>query len=78
MDLKELKSSNLAQAGYDPQTQTLHVKFKSGGHYSYPNVSSLMYDAFLAAPSHGKWLNQHLIAYPERHPHTKHEHKETK
>lgn len=48
------KSSNIEHIDYNPDTNTLEVKFKNGGIYHYSNVDQKTYDAFEKAESHGK------------------------
>lgn len=54
MNMKPVSSSNISEVGYDPDTQTLRVKFKSGGEYDYSGVSAEEHEALLSAPSIGK------------------------
>ena len=68
MDLNPVKSSNAESAGYDPDTQELHVRFKSGGTYSYSGVPKEKYESLMAAPSFGSYLHQHVKG---THPHSK-------
>ena len=49
-------SSNLAEQGYDPASQTLRVKFKSGAAYDYAGVTAQQYADFLQAESKGSYL----------------------
>ena len=49
-------SSNVTSIGYDPETKTLEVAFKSGT-YRYENVSPEKYQALMAAPSKGKHIH---------------------
>jgi hypothetical protein len=49
-------SSNIVSAGYEPSSETLEIEFASGGVYQYYNVSPSIYEAFLAAPSKGRFL----------------------
>lgn len=53
-DMVPVESSNLHSIGYDPATQKMNVKFKSGGHYEYSDVPPEAHAAFMAAPSKGK------------------------
>lgn len=62
-------SSQIESVGHDPETNTLHVRFKRGGHYSYADVTEEKYENFLAAPSLGKFLGSHIKGV---HPFTKH------
>jgi len=38
MEYKKVESSNIAEVGYDPATQTLEVIFKNGRIYEYAGV----------------------------------------
>ena len=49
-------SSNIVSAGYEPSSETLEIEFASGGVYQYYNVPPSIYEAFLAAPSKGRFL----------------------
>jgi hypothetical protein len=51
-----LRSSNIASADYDPDTQTLTIMFKSGGTYTYADVDEGVYTGLLAAPSPGRYF----------------------
>lgn len=63
------KSSQIESMGHDPETNTLHVKFRRGGHYSYSGVDAAKYARFQAAPSHGTFLGKEIKGV---HPFTKH------
>jgi hypothetical protein len=60
MDYIESQSSQVSKFAHDEQTNTLHVHFRAGGHYSYSGVSKQDYEAFRDAPSHGKHLGTHI------------------
>ena len=55
-------SSNLASVGYDPIQQILEVQFldhrtkQPGDIYDYTNVSQMIYDGLMSAPSKGHYL----------------------
>lgn len=53
MQLNTVQSTNIMAEGYDPTTKELHIKFKSGGIYSYENVSEQVYSLFKQSPSKG-------------------------
>lgn len=57
-----LKSSHIVSAGYNRSTQTLYIKFSGNSVYRYFDVPQQVFDAFLDAPSHGKFGHQHI--YP--------------
>jgi hypothetical protein len=51
------KSSNIESVGYDPTTQELQVKFRSGAVYRYAMVPQDVYDEFKAVNFSGRFLN---------------------
>jgi len=56
MDIKltPVKSSTIAGIGYDPKSQTMAVKFKSGSTYRYSGVSAAAHQSLVNAKSIGK------------------------
>lgn len=48
-----VKSSNVAEVGWDRATRTLLVRFVSGATYSYDGVDGEIFEALLAAKSVG-------------------------
>jgi hypothetical protein len=57
MEMQAVSSSNVLAVGYDPETKTLTVKFKSGAVYQYPRIEPEMFDKLLAAESVGRFVN---------------------
>ena len=53
-------SSNLLSVGYDADSQTLEIEFKSRSVYQYNNVPSEVYEALMAASSHGVFFNREV------------------
>jgi lysyl-tRNA synthetase class 2 len=53
----DLRSTHLATADYDPDRQTLDVKFRTGKVYRYFDVPAAVFDELLAAPSAGRYFN---------------------
>lgn len=53
-------SSNIEAIGHDPDSLELHVSFRSGDTYVYYDVPSVVFDAFLSAPSKGSFLNREI------------------
>lgn len=49
-------SSNVLAAMYDPATEQLHIRFKSGGGGHYSGVSESVAAAFAEAPSAGTFV----------------------
>lgn len=60
-------SSNISSVGYDEQTSTLEITFKSSGTYQYSNVSIETYKELLGAGSVGQYFHQNIKGqYPFR------------
>jgi len=60
-------SSAILRIRYQPQGGTLLVTFVSGKTYAYDGVPAPIYEAFLAAESHGTFFNDHIRdRYPYR------------
>ena len=57
MQRTPVESTNVASIGYDHTTQTLEVEFQRGWVYQYFDVPEPVYDALMAAPSKGEFLN---------------------
>lgn len=55
-----VSSSNLAEVGYDPRTQTLEVRFRSGRTYQYFDVPEPVYRKLKSAGSPGGCLNREV------------------
>ena len=77
--LQDVESSQIHSIGYDPETQTLAIRFTRGygenrgpgSLYHYSNVPQDVYDAFLAAESKGKYFGQHIKPFKDQYPFTK-------
>ncbi len=66
MDRKAVNSSMLKSIGYDENTQTLELEFKSGEVWQYMDVPSDEFEGLMNAPSHGGYARQNIIeAYHE-------------
>jgi len=64
---ENVESSNLAEVGYDPVSETLEVMFHSGGVYQYYNVPQFEYDRMMEAVSIGTYFNREVKGnYPEQ------------
>jgi len=61
MPLEEGRSSNVAGTGYDAESETLRVQFKSGGVYDYLDVPKAVHSGLLAAESPGRYLRRQVI-----------------
>lgn len=53
-------SSNVTSIGYDPDSETLEVEFSNGSIYQYFNVTSVINDRLMMAPSKGQFLNAYI------------------
>ncbi len=60
MERSPISSSNLLAAGYDASTLVLEVEYRNGRLYAYYDVPQAIYDALMAAPSPGTFLNEHI------------------
>lgn len=77
--LQDVDSSQIHSIGYDPETQTLAIRFTRGFRenrgpgslYHYSNVTQEDYDAFLAAESKGKHFGQNIKPFQDKYPYTK-------
>jgi hypothetical protein len=58
--LTPVQSSMLAAQGYDPNTQTLAVKFNTGATFHYEGVSQEVADGLAGADSAGKYFNANI------------------
>lgn len=56
-----VESSSIDAVGYDAATRRLTVRFLgSGNTYVYLDVEPPVFQALLAAPSKGRYLNMHI------------------
>lgn len=58
--MNEVKSSNIARAGYSAEHKILSVHFKNGTVYHYREVPQEVYNNFMASPSHGAYLSANI------------------
>ena len=54
----EIDSSNIDSVLYNPEEQTLEVRFSKGGDYRYAGVDKDIYNTFLESPSKGSYLHK--------------------
>ena len=52
-----VKSTNVESIGHDQASNTLHIRFKDGAHYSYEGVSAAIHRELLAADSIGAFVH---------------------
>jgi hypothetical protein len=68
INLKPVKSSQIAAIGYDAENKTLAIRFNGGKKlYHYAGVSQEVFDKFSAAESVGKHFGAHIRG---KFPHT--------
>lgn len=62
MELTEVKSTQMHSVGYNDETQTLIVKFKSGQQpiFKYTPVHPSQFEALMASESKGKYFHEHI------------------
>ena len=58
--MEAVTSSQLSSVGYDPESQTMAIRFKNGSVYHYYDVSPEQHQALVTAPSIGKYFTQHV------------------
>jgi len=66
--MTRVNSSQVTHAGYDPESKTLQIQYKSGGTYTYKDVSQENYDKLTKAESFGKYMYTHIAG---QHSHVK-------
>lgn len=60
IDMKTLSSRDIALVGFDGETGTLEVVFRSGGVYRYREVPENVYHGLMGAPSHGTFFQEKI------------------
>lgn len=58
--LKAVTSSQIEAIGYDAPTNTLAIKFKTGGLYHYADYPQKHWDQFSAAESVGSFFHKNI------------------
>ena len=62
-----VQSSNIVSAGYDPESQTMVIEFRTGL-YRYEGVPQSDWDFFMEAPSKGSHFSRVLRPFYEGIP----------
>jgi hypothetical protein len=60
MNREFVTSTNVRSIGYDSTSGTLEVEFQNSFVYQYYNVPTQVYDALMASPSKGQFLNSQI------------------
>lgn len=76
MEMMPVESSQIAEIGHDPATNTLAVRFKGKGDkpgtlYHYANVPAELHANFMKSPSKGSFLGQHIKPHKDKFPFTR-------
>ncbi len=61
MNRTPVTSSNVDSVGYDPNTSTLEIAFKSGGIYRYSGVDPDTHLSLMGAESIGSFVNKNIV-----------------
>lgn len=64
MEYTPVQSSAITAIGYDPETETMGVRFKSGATHEYPNTRPVEYEALMNAPSIGRYFQRNIKGRP--------------
>lgn len=68
IEMKEVESSNIAKIGYDNATETLYVKFKGSGLYSYAGVPEEDFQFLLEAEAAGESVGKRFATRIRKNP----------
>jgi hypothetical protein len=60
MQMTQVQSSNVAEVGYNSDTEELQIIFLNGSSYLYLNVPQNEYENLLQAPSIGSYFNRYI------------------
>ena len=72
IEMKPVESSQVAAIGYDAGSQTLAIKFRSGGStYHYDNVPASLFDDMQKAESVGSFFYKNIKPKSDLYPYTK-------
>lgn len=63
MERVPVTSSNIEALGYDADSQTLEVEFRSGATYQYFDVPERIFEEFRDANSPGGYLAAHIKGF---------------
>jgi hypothetical protein len=56
----QVESEAIAEIDYDAETARMFVRFSEGNWYTYFAVSAGTFEAFVAAPSHGRFFSERV------------------
>jgi len=55
-----VRSTDIAIVGYEKDTQTLEIAFRSGHIYRYRDVPEAIYESLMKSESHGSYFRDHI------------------
>lgn len=66
MDMRSIPSTNLAEVGFDEQSETMEVVFDHAGErYRFFNITPTTFEAMMNANTPGKYFYHHIrLSYP--------------
>ncbi len=65
MERTPVRSSDLAEIGYDEKSEILEILFRRGGIWQYHEIPVEVYNELMNAESHGSYFNFEIKdAYP--------------
>ncbi len=71
MERIPVQSSNLRSVGYDRESGTLEIEFKSGRVYQYSGVPEEVYEGLMSASSHGTYFDRYIRKQPSAYPYVR-------
>ncbi len=60
MNRNPVVSTSLESVGYDPESLTLEIEFKSGEIYDYFDVPFDVYQGLIHSESHGRYFQENI------------------
>jgi hypothetical protein len=59
-EMVQVESEAIAEIEYDAATSRMFVRFAEGNLYTYFAVPAQIYQAFIVAPSHGRFFSERI------------------
>ena len=59
-NFKVFQSSNIHSGSYDPETQTMTIRFGNGSTYNYASVPPEVWSRLTSAPSPGQYFHGYI------------------
>ena len=61
IEMQPVQSTHIAEVGYDRESQTLALKYRSGGVYHYKKVPEDVASALVSAKSIGAYVQANIL-----------------